>query len=145
MKPFRLQTVLNYKKRLENIAQKSLLNCFEEQSSLNTEKQMEKEEVQRLCEELQKAKQKNIILSEVMLYEEFIHIKKKHMDDISRKLATLDSEIEQKKEELVKVRQEKRALEILKEKREEKEKRKQKHSENIFLDEAAILGFGERK
>jgi flagellar protein FliJ len=145
MKPFRLQTVLNYKKRLENIAQKSLLNCFEEQSSLKTEKQMEKEEVQRLCEELQKAKQKNIILSEVMLYEEFIHIKKKHMDDISRKLAALDSEIKQKKEELVKVRQEKKALEILKEKREEKEKRKQKHSENIFLDEAAILSFGERK
>jgi flagellar protein FliJ len=145
MKPFRLQTVLNYKKRLENIAQKSLLNCFEEQSSLKTEKQMEKEEVQRLCEELQKAKQKNIILSEVMLYEEFIHIKKKHMDDISRKVEALDSEIKQKKEELVKVRQEKKALEILKEKREEEEKRKQKHSENIFLDEAAILGFGERK
>jgi flagellar protein FliJ len=145
MKPFRLQSVLDYRKRLENIAQKSLLNSFEEQRSLNAEKQQGKEEVLRLCEKLQEAKQNTILLPEVMLYEEYIHIKKKHMDDLSRKLEALDSKIKQKKEELVKVRQEKKALEILKEKREEEEKRKQKHSENIFLDEAAILGFGERK
>jgi flagellar export protein FliJ len=137
--------VLNYKKGLENIAQTSLLNCFEEQSSLNTEKQQEKEEILRLCEELQKAKQKTILLPEVMLYEECIHIKKKHMNDISCKLEILDSEIKQKKEELVKARQERKGVEFLKEKRQEEEKRKQRHRENIFLDEAAIFGFGEKK
>jgi flagellar protein FliJ len=145
MKPFRLQSVLDYRKRLENIARKSLLNCFEEQSALYAEKQQGKEEVLRLCEELQEAKQKTILLPEVMLYEECIHIKKKHMNDISCKLEALDAEIKHKKEELVKARQEKKVLEILKEKRQEEEKRKQKHNENIFLDETAILGFGERK
>jgi flagellar protein FliJ len=145
MKSFRLQSVLDYKKRLENIARKSLLSCFEEQISLNTEKQQQKEEVQRLCEELQKAKQKTILLPEVMLFEECIHIKKKHLSDICCKLEDLDSEIKYKKEELVKARQEKKALEILKEKREEEAKKKHRHNENIFLDEAAILGFGERK
>jgi flagellar protein FliJ len=136
---------LDYRKRLENIALKSLLNCFEEQSALYAEKQQGKEEVLRLCEELQEAKQKTILLPEVMLYEECIHIKKKHMNDISHKLEALDAEIKHKKEELLKARQEKKVLEILKEKRQEEEKRKQKHSENIFLDETAILGFGEKK
>jgi flagellar protein FliJ len=145
MKPFRLQSVLDYRKRLENVARMSLLNCLEEQSSLNAEKQQEKEEVLRLCEELQEAKQEIILLPELMLYEESIHIKKKHMNDISRQLEALDAEIKDKKEELVKALQEKKVLEILKEKRQEEEKRKQKHSENIFLDETAILGFGERK
>jgi flagellar protein FliJ len=145
MKPFRLQSVLDYRKRLESMAQKSLLICLEEQSSLNTKKQNEKKEVLRLCEELQKAKQKNILLPEVMLYEKCIQVRKKHVNDISRELEALDSEITNKKDELIRARQEKKALEILKEKREEEEKRKQIHSENIFSDEVAILGFGERK
>jgi flagellar protein FliJ len=145
MKPFRLQSVLDYKKRLENMTQKSLLNCLEAQRSLNTEKQKEKKEVLKLCEEFQEAKHKGIILPEVMLYEDCIRVKKKHVNEITRELEMLDFEINHKKEELVKARQEKKSLEILKKKREEEKKRKQRHNENIFSDEAAILGFGERK
>jgi flagellar protein FliJ len=132
MKPFRLQSVLDYRKRLENMAQKSLLICLEEQSLLNTEKQNEKKEVLRLCEELQKAKQKTILLPEVMLYEECIQVRKKHVNDISRELEALDSEIKHKKEELIKARQEKKALEILKEKR-EKKKKENKGTVKIFF------------
>jgi flagellar protein FliJ len=145
MKPFRLQSVLDYRKRLETMAQKSLLICLEKQSLLNTERQNEKKEVLRLCEGLQKAKQKTILLPEVMLYEKCIQVRIKHLNEISRELEALDSEVTHKKEELIKARQEKRALEIVKEKRVEEEKRKQRHNENIFLDEAAILSFGERK
>jgi flagellar protein FliJ len=145
MKPFRLQSVLDYRKRLESMAQKSLLTCLEEQCLLNTKKQNEKKEVLRLCEEFQKAKQKTMLPHEVMFYEKCIQVRKKCVNDINRELEALDSVITNKKEKLIKARQEKRALEILKEKRDEEEKRKQKHRENIFSDEAAILSFGERK
>ncbi len=145
MKPFKLQSVLDYRKRIEKMAQKSLLIYLEKQSSLDAEKQKRQKELLKLFDELQSAEQKGTFLPEVMLYEKCIQDKKRGVEEIARKLDGLSSEINCKKDELIKARQEKRTLEILKEKNEEKEKRKQRHRENIFSDEAAILGLGERK
>jgi len=145
MKPFKLQSVLDYRKRIEKMAQKSLLFYLEKQSSLDAEKQKRQKELLKLFDELQSAEQKGTFLPEVMLYEKCIQDKKRGVEEIARKLEGLSSEINCKKDELIKARQEKRTLEILKEKNEEKEKRKQRHRENIFSDEAAILGLGERK
>jgi flagellar FliJ protein len=145
MKPFKLQSVLDYRKRIEKMAQKSILIYLEKQSSLDAEKQKRQKELLKLFDELQSAEQKGTFLPEVMLYEKCIQDKKRGVEEIARKLEGLSSEINCKKDELIKARQEKRTLEILKEKNEEKEKRKQRHRENIFSDEAAILGLGERK
>jgi len=145
MKPFKLQSVLDYRKRIEKMAQKSLLFYLEKQSSLDAEKQKRQKELLKLFDELQSAEQKGTFLPEVMLYEKCIQDKKRGVEEIARKLEGLSSEINCKKDELIKARQEKRTLEILKEKNEEKEKRKQRHRENVFSDEAAILGLGERK
>jgi flagellar FliJ protein len=127
------------------MAQKSILIYLEKQSSLYAEKQKRQKELLKLFDELQSAEQKGTFLPEVMLYEKCIQDKKRGVEEIARKLEGLSSEINCKKDELIKARQEKRTLEILKEKNEEKEKRKQRHRENIFSDEAAILGLGERK
>lgn len=145
MKPFKLQSVLDYRKRIEKMAQKSLLFYLEKQSALDAEKQKRQKELLKLSDELQSAEQKGTFLPEVMLYEKCIQDKKRGVEEIARKLEGLSSEINCKKEELIKARLEKRTLEILKEKNEEKEKRKQRHRENAFSDEAAILGLGERK
>jgi len=145
MKPFKLQSVLDYRKRIEKMAQKSILIYLEKQSSLDAEKQKRQKELLKLFDELQSAEQKGTFLPEVMLYEKCIQDKKRGVEEIARKLEGLSSEINCKKDELIKARQEKRTLEILKEKNEEKEKRKQRHRENVFSDEAAILGLGERK
>lgn len=145
MKPYRLQSVLNYRKRLENMAHKSLLTCMEEEMSLNLEKQKLQKEVLRLCEELRKTEQKGIFLPEMMLYETCIQTKKRHLNEIGCKLDELVSEIIKKQDELVMARQDKRALEILKEKKEEEEKRKQRQTEKKNADDTAIRVFGERK
>ncbi len=124
MKPFKLQSVLDYRKRIEKMAQKSLLFYLEKQSSLDAEKQKRQKELLKLFDELQSAEQKGTFLPEVMLYEKCIQDKKRGVEEIARKLEGLSSEINCKKEELIKARQEKRTLEILKEKNEEKEKTK---------------------
>lgn len=124
MKPFKLQSVLDYRKRIEKMAQKSLLIYLEKQSSLDAEKQKRQKELLKLFDELQSAEQKGTFLPEVMLYEKCIQDKKRGVEEIARKLEGLTSEINCKKEELIKARQEKRTLEILKEKNEEKEKTK---------------------
>jgi len=124
MKPFKLQSVLDYRKRIEKMAQKSILIYLEKQSSLDAEKQKRQKELLKLFDELQSAEQKGTFLPEVMLYEKCIQDKKRGVEEIARKLEGLTSEINCKKEELIKARQEKRTLEILKEKNEEKEKTK---------------------
>ena len=144
MKPFRLQSLLDYRKRVEQTIQKSLLICIEKQSSLVAEKQMQQKEILQLCRDLQNIKQKDISLPEMMLFENCIQSKKKCINDINRKLEILDSKIDQKKEELIKARQEKRVLEILRKKWRNEEKRQEKRAENVFLDEWGIFSFGEK-
>lgn len=144
MKSFRLQAVLDYRKRIEHTVQKSLLICIEKQSLLVAEKQMQQSEILQLCRDLQNIKQKDISMPEMMLFENCIQSKKKCINDINHKLQILDSEINLKKEELIKARQEKRVLEILRKKWRNEEKRQEKRAENVFLDEWVIFGFGEK-
>ena len=144
MKSFRLQAVLDYRKRIEHTVQKSLLICIEKQSLLVAEKQMQQSEILQLCRDLQTIKQKDISMPEMMLFENCIQSKKKCINDINHKLQILDSEINLKKEELIKARQEKRVLEILRKKWRNEEKRQEKRAENVFLDEWVIFGFGEK-
>ena len=142
MRPFKLQSVLDYRKRIEKMVQKSLLSCIEEKNLLIAEKQTGQKEILRLGKELQKKKQKNISMPEVMLFENCIQCKKKCMNDITCKIEMLNLEINRKKEELIKARQEKMVLAILREKWQNEEKKKQRQAENVFLDECVILGFG---
>lgn len=145
MRPFRLQSVLGYRKRLEDMAMKSLLICLQKKSQLHEEKTKAEKELHRLAENFQEAKMKGICVCDIVLYENCIQVHKENKKNISRQLDLLNSEIEIKKEELVKARQEKRALEILKERRQEQEMTKQRIKENMFLDEISIRGSGDKK
>ncbi|MCF8039608.1 MAG: hypothetical protein K9K79_09860 [Desulfohalobiaceae bacterium] len=145
MRPFRLQAVLDYRKRVENEARKSFLLCLEEQRACAAQKEQKEHEAQRLHMELQEAKTNEVLLPEVMLYEECIASKKREILEFEQKIRSLKLKGEQKNQVLVRASQEKRALELLKEKREEKAREKLRHLENTFLDEIAVLGHGVRK
>lgn len=145
MKSFRLQTVLDYRKRLEDEAHKSLSFSLEEERYCVLEKEQREHELGQLRVELQEVKTQEVILSLVMLYEQCILCKKREIEACEQKVASVKAKIEKKKQMLVQARQEKRVLEIIKEKREDAERKKRRHQENVFLDEIAVLGFGERK
>ena len=145
MRPFRLQAVLDYRKRVEDEARKYFLLCLEEQRACAAQKEQKEHEAQRLHMEFQEAKTNEVLLPEVMLYEECIAAKKRELLEFEQKIRSLKLKGEQKNRVLVRASQEKRVLELLKEKREEEAKEKQRHLENAFLDEIAVLGHGVRK
>ncbi|MGM0452554.1 MAG: flagellar export protein FliJ [Thermodesulfobacteriota bacterium] len=142
MKPFQLQTVLDYRKRVQDGAEKALMMCLEQQRAIAAEQQAQQEEINRLCQECNKAKCAGVVLHEILLYEQCILDRKRRLNELAQKRSTVDAKVRQKQAEVVSARQEKRALEILKEKREEAARQKQQYEENLFLDEVAVLGFG---
>ncbi len=145
MKPFRLQSVLDYRKQIENITQKSLLMCLEQKHLLILKKEEEQKKLQKLYDAFQEATHIGMLITEINLYLECIGCKKNQLQDIRQQLDSLDQKIKKKQKKLVKARQEKKVLEILKKNREKIEKEKHKHMENVFLDEVANLCFGDRK
>ena len=144
MKPFRLQSVLNFRKRKVELAQKTLAMCLEEKIILDEMIEKRQDELKTLCRELDETKRKNLVLSEVMLYEDCIGYKKEQLRDSRRKMQNLCVKIEQKRMELIKASQERKALETIKENREEQESRNQRRKENILLDEIAVIAYGEK-
>jgi flagellar FliJ protein len=145
MKSFRLQAVLDYRKRIENTAQKSLLRCLDEKSMLMQKKDEEQKELQKLHRMFQQAKHNGMLIPEIMLYENCIDLKKNCLLHINQQLNVLEEKIKQKQDNLVEARKEKKILEIIKDNRQKEEKQKQIHRENVFWDEVAILSFGDRK
>ncbi len=145
MKSFRLQAVLDYRKRLENTAQKSLLQCLDQKSMLLQKKDEEQKELQKLHRMFQQAKHNGMLIPEIMLYENCIDLKKNCLQHINQQLNVLEEKIIQKQNNLVEARKEKKILEIIRDNRQKEEKQKQIHRENAFLDEVAILCFGDRK
>ncbi|MCF8105393.1 MAG: flagellar export protein FliJ [Desulfohalobiaceae bacterium] len=145
MRPFRLQSVLDYREGLENEARRSFWLCLEEQKACLAHKEQKEDEVYRLQLELQEARANNVLLPEVMLYEEYIAAQKKDILELDQKISILNVRVEQKNQALVRARQEKKVLELLKEKREEEERKEQRDLENALLDEIAVLGYGERR
>ena len=142
MKPFKLQTLLDYRKRVSDKAHEALMAAMEERDVLAASRETEENEVNRLCRELEAEKSRDISVPEMMLYEQCISAKKRHVRDLDQQLTRAEAKIREKRQELVKARQKKRVLEILKEKRETAERSKREHQEKMLIDEVAVLGFG---
>ena len=142
MRPFRLQAVLDYRKRVEDEARKSFLLCLEEQRACAAQKEQKEHEAQRLHTELQEAKTNEVLLPEVMLYEECIAAKKRELLEFEQKIRELENEAEVKNEALLQASRDKKVLELVKERQEKEERAKRVHKENTFLDELSMLSFG---
>lgn len=142
MKPFKLDAVLDYRKRAEDAARRELVSILEEREVVSREKTREEEEIRRLREELGEAKNREVRVSELMLYDSCIFQKKHQVNVLVKKLADMDAGIRRKRQKLVRASQEKRALEIVRDNREKREKEMRKHAEDIFMDEVAVIRFG---
>ena len=145
MKPFKLEAVLGHRKRSENSAQKELLASLDTKEEIIRIKAQEEVEMARLYQELGEAKTNEVSVSDLLLYESCICCKKREVRKLDQQLLEMDATIKRKRQKLVLARQEKRALEIVKESRQKQEKQKQKHLEDLFFDEVAVLCFGSGK
>lgn len=142
MKTFKLQALLDYRKKQADRAHEKLAQSMEKRSSIAEAKKREENEMLRLRREIEEAGSSGVEVSELMLHQEFISAKNRLIKDLEERLSIAEADVSEKRGELVKARQKKRALEILKQKRQEAREKKEKHAENVFLDEVAVIGFG---
>ncbi len=142
MKPFRLQTVLEHRKRREDEVQKRLMVAREQLRQLLAEREAMEQDVNRLCQECAQAKLDSLKLPEIMLYEQCIGFKKQQILTSNQRIDEQETRVHEQQEELVQARQEKRILEKLKEKRRAAESLRLQHEEKKILDEIAVLYRG---
>ncbi|MFP4193628.1 MAG: flagellar export protein FliJ [Desulfobacterales bacterium] len=142
MKTFKLQALLDYRKKQADRAHEKLAQSMEKRSSIAEAKKREENEMLRLRREIEEAGRSGVEASELMLHQEFISAKDRLIRELEDSLSRAEADVSEKRGELVKARQKKRALEILKQKRQEAREKKEKHNENVFLDEVAVIGFG---
>ena len=142
MKPFTLDAVLDYRKRTEDAIQREMMSIRESKDVLVLEMENEEKELARLIDEMGAAKCRDIVVSDLILYEACIRRKKRDLVDINKKINEVDARIRRQEKKLVKARQDRRALEIVRDNRENEEKERQKKAEDRFLDEVGVLRFG---
>ncbi|MFO7930294.1 MAG: flagellar export protein FliJ [Thermodesulfobacteriota bacterium] len=142
MKTFKLHALLDYRKKQADRAHEKLAQSMEKRSSIAEAKKREENEMLLLRREIEDAEIRGVEVSELILHQEFISAKERVVRDLEESLSMAEADVREKKGELVEARQKKRALEILKQKRQEAREKKEKHAENVFLDEVAVIGFG---
>lgn len=135
---FGLEQVLTYRKELEKV-------CMMEFSTAQLEfdgacERLNKEEtrVERLNSEVQERQREGMTAMELQIYANFFRRKVVDINLHRQEAATLNDRMSEKRDILVEAAKEKKALEILKEKKVQAHKREVRHKEQIFLEEIAL-------
>ncbi|MFO7861564.1 MAG: flagellar export protein FliJ [Desulfosalsimonas sp.] len=142
MKSFKLQSLLDYRKRLSDQANQAVVVAMEHKNAVAEARRQVEKERQRLCLELESAKAGNFRMEEVLLYQQCICAKQDQLRRLEEKQARAEAAVAEKQQKLVKARQKKRILEKLRQKRSDAEQKNQARQERLMTDEVAILGFG---
>lgn len=142
MKSFKLQSLLDYRKRLSDQAHQAVVVAMEHKNAVAEARRQAEKERQRLSLELESAKAGNFRMEEVLLYQQCICAKQDQLRRLAEKQARAEAAVAEKQQKLVKARQKKRILEKLRQNRIEAEEKSQARQERLMTDEVAILGFG---
>jgi flagellar export protein FliJ len=100
------------------------------------------QEIRLLLKDLDAAKCEDVRIDELILYESCIARKKREEALLEQKIGDAQAEVQEKNAQLVAARQEKRALELLKERRQSEERRRQELAEKKSMDEIAVIRYG---
>jgi flagellar FliJ protein len=141
MGKFKLQTVLDYRERLERLAQQEHTAAQQKEGELLNLLAEKRLELAALHEEFESQQQLGLSPQEFVLYSH-------HIDHTLATLAALveqweaaREELERRRQALCKASQERKLLEKLKEKHRLEEQALARHKEAIQLDEIAVQHF----
>lgn len=143
MKPFRLHTVLSYRRTLENRAQERLVRAREEEERLLREMEREQTRLRDLCMEFEDKKKQGINVGEVLVYQNHLHQVRNLIAQRESELQSARDDVARKERDLSRASRERKLLEKLKEKQDRRYRQYLEDKEKKELDEIAVL-FHER-
>jgi flagellar FliJ protein len=138
MKPFKLQTVLNYRQTICDMAHQELCKILEEEKELIAVIKKERQELNGLYAELHKKQQAGIPSHELILYEKSCSQKIEMIKQLENKLQEVRQAVMAQRQVVCETNREKKLLEKLKEKQMTTYKLMLQKKDNREMDEIAV-------
>ena len=144
MYKFSLEPVLKYRKLLEEDFQKDFAvlkrQLFDEKEKLSNFEQTR----DRFSRELQKKQVKNINVSDILLYTDYLQEVSKEIEKQSEKILEAEKRVDQKREELVGAMKNRKTIDRLREKGLKAHVQELSKKEQDLMNEAAINIFNKK-
>lgn len=141
MAKFKLQTVLDYRERLEGLAQQAHAAALEKENQLLEQLTGKRQELAALHEEFEDRQRQGLSVHEFALYSNHIGHIMGLLASLLETWETARDELERKRQALCLASQERQLLEKLKEKHLCAERADALHKEALQLDEIAVQHF----
>jgi len=141
MGKFKLQTVLDYRERLESLAQQEHAKALQKESALMDRLAEKRVELATLHKEFEEQQQLGLTPQEYVLYTNHIEHSLASLAALVEEWETACEELECRRQALCKASQERQLLEKLKEKHRLDEQAELRHKEAVQLDEIAVQHF----
>lgn len=135
---FGLEQVLSYRMELEKVCMMEFSTAQQEFDGARERLDKEETGVERLNRELQERQREGMTAMELQIYADFFRRKVVDINLHRQEAATLNDRMTEKRDILVEAAKDKKALEILKDKKVQAHKREVRHKEQIFLEEIAL-------
>jgi flagellar FliJ protein len=141
-KPFTLDTVLNYRKRLEDLAKNRFFEARNIHTIISDKLQSEKKALTALIEETEKLQAEGVEIRKLILFEEKITASQKNVIAIEKNLQEKAKIVEQEQKNLLKRSRERQIMDRLKIEQNVSWQRYLDKKEAAMLDEIAIIRHG---
>ena len=138
MNKFKLQTALKVRERLEKLYQKSFAEQVQVTQRLTDQLNLLEEAFQENSSAVDLAKRNGFTITDLVRANEFGQRLKYHQSVVQDQMTEQQELIERRRQELVSATQQKRVLEILREKHELREREKLQREETFELDEVSL-------
>jgi flagellar FliJ protein len=142
---FKLESVLNYRKILEDQAQQVLAESLQEQQRLERQSVQLTKRLHAVDQDLKKQQQHGMGIAELILYEDQIEHCRKQLHQLETRLLRLQKTIEAQRQELLQASMERQVMEKLKEKKKVEYLREELQEETAMLDEISLRTKGDNR
>ena len=143
MKPFSLDTVLNYRVQLEKIAKNRLYAADKKRAEVFLQVQQKETGCNTLINDLGRLQSQGIEVLEMIRYEERISVEKSELETLKKILIEKEANVLRERENTIKRSKERKVMEKLKEKQNATWQQYLNKKEAALLDEIAVI-FHER-
>ena len=143
MKPFSLDTVLNYRLQLEKVALNRLFAAEKKRAEALHALQQQQQSYDNLLNELTRRRSQGMDVGEMIRYEERITLEKKELELLQTALADQEKKVLRERDNVIQKSKERKVMEKLKVKQDAAWKRHLNKKEAALLDEIAVI-FHER-
>jgi len=139
MKPFGLETVLNYRRRLEDLAQSHLAEARQAEEQVRQQLADQQNMYQLLVSTIEREQATGVNILELIRHEEHLHYIKAQVAELENELKKKCDHVARTRKELLKRAKERRVMDKLKERQNTAWQNYLDKKEAAVLDEIAII------